>query len=729
MGKFIQKELLGFNFVGDEFLAESENEYTIRNRQLDDFYTFRKLNAEEISHLIVNNNTADNWGNILVTDGFDSHKVLNCDFFGLVRIGDLDDGYLEHNDLQLPVGLYNSKIISCDFGNNVSIENVNYLSHYQIGDESILFNINEMTCCSHAKFGNGILKEGEEESTRVWLELCNENGGRGVSPFEGMLSGDAYLWSKYRDDKSLMAKFLNFTENRYDNARGYYGTVGKGSTIKHCRIVKDVKIGEYTYIKGANKLKNLTINSSETDSTQIGEGVELVNGIIGYGCSIFYGVKAIRFILGNNSSLKYGARLINSFLGDNSTISCCEVLNALIFPGHEQHHNNSFLCAAIIMGQSNIAAAATIGSNHNSRANDGEIVAGRGFWPGLAVSLKHNSKFASFTLISKGSYPAELDIKIPFSLVTNDESEGSLKILPGFWFLYDMYALARNSWKYAARDKRNQRIQTLEFDYLAPDTVNETLQALNLLEKWIGGSLLNQDATDKKKLGRAFLKERNKDDKLRVFATNIESSKRKVEIIKPFEGYEALSELVILYATKKIVEYCIDKKLMKWIDIKSELQGDKISEWLNIGGQLMRTIDVVELKKEISTGRINSWEDVHDHYEVLGQLYPFHKAQHAFASLSLFLSRQGITLNKEVFISSLEKGILINEKLSKKTFESRNKDYKNPFRKMVYDTDEEMGAVVGEIEDNAFVKQTYKETKDLNKKVIRLIESLTFENN
>ena len=536
------------------------------------------------------------------------------------------------------------------------------------------------------------------------------------------------MWSKYRDDKKLMQKFLSFTQNRYDDARGYYGTVGKGSTIKHCRILKDVKIGEHTYIKGANKLKNLTVNSSETDSTQIGEGVELVNGIIGYGCSIFYGVKAIRFILGNHSSLKYGARLINSFLGDNSTISCCEVLNALIFPGHEQHHNNSFLCAATVMGQSNIAAAATIGSNHNSRANDGEIVAARGFWPGLAVSLKHNSKFPSFTLISKGSYPAELDIKIPFSLVTNDESEGCLKILPGFWFLYDMYALARNSWKYRARDKRSEIIQQLEFDYLAPDTINETLQALILLEKCVGKSLSNKDHADEIELGRDFLKSGKRDNNLRVYATNIESSKRLVEIIKPIEGYEALSELIIIYATRTIVDYCQDRENINWEGIKTELQNDKPSEWLNIGGQLMRFSDVEDLKKGITTGEINSWDALHHQYILLGEQYLFHKAQHALASLALFLSRQGINLNQKVFISSLESGILINEKFAKRTFKSRNKDYENPFRKMVYDTDEEMEAVLGDIEDNAFVKQTYKEAKDLNKKVIRLIELLTNEN-
>ena len=82
------------------------------------------------------------------------------------------------------------------------------------------------------------------------------------------------------------------------------------------------------------------------------------------------------------------------------------------------------------MGQSNIAAGATIGSNHNSRAADGEIQAGRGFWPGLCVSLKHNSKFASFTIIAKGDFPAELNIPIPFSLVSNDIANDQLVIMP-----------------------------------------------------------------------------------------------------------------------------------------------------------------------------------------------------------------------------------------------------------------------------------------------------------
>ena len=446
---------LGYNFIDPAYLPAGEDEYYIRNKQNSNGIDYRKLSSSEKEILIRNGNNSDDWNKIFVSDAFDPAQVKNNKFFGLVRIGKLEPFYLEFHNLRMPVGIYNSTIISCDFGDNICIDNAHYLSHYIIGNEVMIANVNELASTDYSKFGNGILKEGETEQTRVWMELRNENGGRRVIPFNGMLAGDAYLWSSNRDDEDLLDKFTELTEKEFDNKRGYYGTIGDRCVLKDCNIIKDVSIGTDAYLKGANKLKNLTINSDKDRTSQIGEGCEMVNGIIGFGCRIFYGVKAVRFVMASHSQLKYGARLINSYLGNNSTISCCEVLNSLIFPAHEQHHNNSFLCASLIMGQSNIAAGATIGSNHNSRSADGEIIAGRGFWPGLCVSLKHNSKFASFTILSKADFPFELNISLPFSLVSNDVTNNKLVIMPGYWFMYNMYALARNTWKYENRDKKN----------------------------------------------------------------------------------------------------------------------------------------------------------------------------------------------------------------------------------------------------------------------------------
>jgi len=376
----LPQENMHGNFIPPEYLPKNKDEYFHRNKQtVVPKSGWRHLKSDEIESLVKNDNTADNWDELLVTDKFDPNQIKNTRFFGLVRIGRLRKVILQHHDLRIPAGITNSLIISCDIGEDVAIHNVHYLAHYIIGDHSILFNIQEMHVTDHAKFGNGIVKEGEPENVRTWLELMNETGCRKVLPFDGMITADAYLWAKYIDDKRLQENLKKITQNSLDRRRGYYGTTGNKCVIKNSLILKDVKIGSHCYIKGANKLKNLTINSSKEEPTQIGEGVELVNGIIGYGCHIFYGCKAVKFILGNNSNLKYGARLIHSFLGDNSTISCCEVLNNLIFPAHEQHHNNSFLVASLLMGQSNVAAGATIGSNHNSRSNDNEIQAGRGF--------------------------------------------------------------------------------------------------------------------------------------------------------------------------------------------------------------------------------------------------------------------------------------------------------------------------------------------------------------
>ena len=135
------------------------------------------------------------------------------------------------------------------------------------------------------------------------MELCNENGGRKVIPFNGMLVGDAYMWSKYRDNIALLDKFTAFTQKEFGVQRGYYGMIGDRTVIKNCGIIKDVLIGTDAYFKGANKLKNLTVNSDSKRKSQIGEGCEMVNGIVGFGCRIFYGVKAVRFVMASRNNL------------------------------------------------------------------------------------------------------------------------------------------------------------------------------------------------------------------------------------------------------------------------------------------------------------------------------------------------------------------------------------------------------------------------------------------
>ncbi|MBD0276824.1 MAG: DUF4954 family protein [Flavisolibacter sp.] len=718
---------IGYNFIGPEFLPPGKDEYYLRNLQNRNGIAYRQLTAYEIEVLVRNNNTSDDWNKIQVSNAFNPELVKNCKFFGLVRIGKLEPVSLEYHNVCLPVGLYSSTIISCDFGDNVVVNNVNYMSHYIVGNEVMLCNIHELHTTNHSKFGNGVIKEGEDEGVRVWLEVCNENAGRSILPFDGMLPGDAYLWSRHRDDHQLMQRFKELTEAKFDKRRGYYGKIGDRTVIKNTSIIKDVWIGSDAYIKGANKLKNLTINSGPEAMSQIGEGCELVNGIIGIGCRIFYGVKAVRFILASHSQLKYGARLINSYLGSNATISCCEVLNSLIFPAHEQHHNNSFLCAALVMGQSNMAAGATVGSNHNSRAADGELIASRGFWPGLCVSLKHNSRFATFTLIAKGDYHYELDIPLPFSLISNDVTNNKLVVMPAYWFMYNMYALARNAHKYVNRDKRTLKIQHIEYHFLAPDSINEVFHALNLLRKFTALAVhkhLNLETPEEELIntGEALLAdESNSLQNVTIKAFNFENNKRPTEIVRAKEAYCIYKQLIVYYAISEMISFIEQEQISSHEDLLQALpRSPQRSTWSNIGGQLIPDEAVQSLLNDIKDGTINSWEEVHRFYQQAGKNYPTQKREHAYASLLELLDIRHDELTPSLFRQLLEQAVETKKWMTDHIYQSRSKDYQNHFRQMVYNNEAEMEEVMGRLGDNTFIAQQVEELKAFEQSIKKI---------
>lgn len=731
----LSSDLLFNSFLHPKYIPAGQNKYYLRNTQVcAPKNGWRHLNSSEIETLVKNDNTAMSWDNIMVTDEFDPKMIKNNKFYGFVRIGRVSSDGLQYHDLRLSIGITNSSIHSCDIGDDCAIHNVHYLSHYIIGDRCMLFNIQEMVCTDHAKFGNGIIKEGEEESVRIWLELMNETGCRKVLPFDGMIAADAYMWAKFIDDKMLQDRLKTITQNSFDSRRGFYGTIGYGTVVKNSLIIKDVKIGNCAYIKGASKLKNLTINSSEKEPSQIGENTVLVNGIIGYGCRIFYSVIAVRFVLGSHSNLKYGARLMNSFMGDNSTISCCEVLNNLIFPAHEQHHNNSFLVASVIKGQSNMAAGATIGSNHNSRSNDSEIEAGRGFWSGLCTSVKHSSKFACFTMITKADYPAEIINPFPFSMISNDETKGELQVMPAFTWLYNMYAMARNEWKYVNRDTRIFKIQNIEFEAFAPDSIEEVIESRKLLSIWTAKAWLRKEGksyenmTDKRLIetGKKLLNGKPEVVKeLEVLGENMEKSKRKVVILRPYEAYHAYGDMIVFYAVKNIVKFLEENENENFESLSALFDGERKRVWFNLGGQIMSIEDVNQLRSDIKDGTLNSWKEIHHRYNEIWKRYFMDKLRHAYLSLKHMLEIDEFTVDD--WTDVLNRAIDVQNYIYEQVYVTRKKDYDNYFRRATFLNEEEMLAAWGKLDKDSFILQQRKATKKFTESIQNIKKRLLSE--
>ncbi|MBR4464474.1 MAG: DUF4954 family protein [Treponema sp.] len=698
----------------------------------------RQLTDEEIAVLKANRNrnADESWQNIWVSaekDSFEATLIYDCEISGFLIIGRLVSATLQFHDLILETGFYHSYLDNVCTGDDVVIRNVAYLSNYRLANRVMLFNVQEISCTCHSKFGNGILKEGEPESNRVWVSVGNENDARAVLPFESMIPADAFLWSRYREDKTILQKFIDMTEYGQSKALDTYGIIDDDAVIKNCTLLKDAKIGKNAYIKGAFKLKNITILSSPDEVSQIGEGVELVNGIVGYGSRIFYQAVAVRFVIGRNCQLKYGARLLNSVLGDNSTISCCEILNNLIFPFHEQHHNSSFLIASTIGGQSNIASGATIGSNHNSRSPDGEMIAGRGFWPGLCSDFKHNSRFASFVLVAKGSYKYELNITYPFALVATNGSNQPVSIIPGYWFMYNMYAMARNKTKFLKRDKRVVKVQHIETAPFAPDTMQEILIALDRIIELTGRHLKAQGdakavatSTDEDlyQVAKDFLHQ-NPDAEF-VLEDSRCQKKYGALIYKPVRGYREYRKVLKFFAVSTLIDYCTMRHIPKLTQAELERieQLPLYTSWINMGGQVMPEKKVEELLDYIRTGAIYSWDQVHAFYEESFALYPTYKTTYAIFVLEQLYSRPVYNFTREIYEDIQADVVAISNEIYNSAFSSREKDYSDYFRSITFRNKEEQEAVIGSIEHNEFLKEMKPQGEIFREKMKKLFMDL-----
>ena len=721
----------------------------------------RRLTQEEIEALEKNHNTSDDpsWQNFYVdAECFDASLIRDSSFSGFIVLGKLRRAMLKYHDLELESGIYNSKLINAVTGDDNAIRNVAYFENYRLGKNVMLFNIQEMSCTLHSKFGEGILKKGEPEENRIWIGVANENGGREVLPFKSMIPADAYLWSRYREDGALMKRFVALTEKGAASEEATYGIIKNNAVIKNTTLLKDAEIGECTYIKGAFKLKNITVLSSEAEPSQIGEGVEMVNGIMGAGSRVFYQAVAVRFVIGKNCQLKYGARLLNSVLGDNSTVSCCEILNNLIFPFHEQHHNSSFLIASTIMGQSNIASGATIGSNHNSRSPDGELIASRGFWPALSSDFKHNSRFASFVLVAKGSYQYELDIPYPFSLVALGENgDRSVRIFPAWWFMYDMFALVRNRYKFKKRDKRVVPVQHIETDPFAPDTMQEIMTALDRIVR-----LKAEERTHSSE--RTDTKEEAEDGGVNgggdhssadghgadggvargvIEAARIEEAKAFFEknpgadftlsdaqcqkkygatIFRPAYAYHQYRKIIKYFAAKTIIEYCDENDIASVSPaVLAEIARHPLyTEWLNAGGQIIPLERIDDLREKVKGGEISSWEKVHAFYDACAASYLADKTRYALHLLECIYGVPFERCSAEQYRNLVESVAAVSNDMYELSVSSREKDYTDYYRKMTYRSREEMDAVLGTIDRDDFLAMLKDDTERFNKKLLRI---------
>jgi hypothetical protein len=317
-----------------------------------------------------------------------------------------------------------------------------------------------------------------------------------------------------------------------------------------------------------------------------------------------------------------------------------------------------------------------------------------------------------------------MDIPLPFSLLNNNTSADRLEVMPAFWWLHNMYALARNTWKFQNRDTRKTKVQNIEFDALAPDTAEEILNTRYLLEVWVGKAVLrnngesieNRQEAELAEIGRRLLSgPEDKVSQLEVLGEQMEKSKRKVVILSVFKGYHAYGQMLHHYAMKNLLEYMNSNPDATFESMCKDLAGERESRWTNLGGQLVAAADVDLIRADIGSGKLDSWKKIHSRYDTLWDRYLLDKQKHAFAMLCEISGSGNVT--SEQWVAALEKAVQIQEFVCDQVYITLKKDFDNPYRQMIYRNMDEMTAVVGTLEDNSFVKQVKDETEAFKRRV------------
>jgi hypothetical protein len=147
-------------------------------------------------------------------------------------------------------------------------------------------------------------------------------------------------------------------------------------------------------------------------------------------------------------------------------------------------------------------------------------------------------------------------------------------------------------------------------------------------------------------------------------------------------------------------------------------------DWTNIGGQLIPTKAVQNLLQQIKSDKLTSWEEVHLYYQAETDKYAAKKNAHALYCLEYIQGESIGGLSIKKMNDWLDQYINVKAEITEKIKSSREKDYTNPFRKMVYENQAEMDAIVGDLKDNSFIAEQVAEQVKLNKLIDEIKKAL-----
>lgn len=599
----------------------------------------RDLNIQEIQELEKQGSHCDNWNLVKVADGFDTKHVYGCTFSGDIRIGvfekilELPGGMKKHS------GLNNVHLHNCTIGNNSLIENVqNYIANYEIGEESIIWNVNQLMVEGISTFGNG-------------TEVCvlNETGGREVMITDKLSAHMAYIMALYRHRPELIGRLHDMAEYYSKKYSSGTGTIGNHVKLLNCGRISNVRIGDYAVVEGVSRLENGSINSNEAAPVHIGYNVIAEDFIVCSGSNVKDGAMLTRCFVGQACQLGHGYSASDSLFFSNCQEENGEACAVFAGPYTVTHHKSTLLIAGMFSFMN--AGSGSNQSNHMYKL--GPIHQGtleRGAKTSSDSYILWPSRVGAFSLVMGRHVNHSDTSNLPFSYLI--EKQNTTYLVPGVNLR--SVGTIRDAQKWPKRDKRKDpnRLDFINYNLLSPYTIQKMFKGRELLLNLqaASGKLSDLYSFQSAKIKNSSLK-----TGIRYYETGITKFLGN-SIIKRLEGLQPASDA----------------------DIRQRLLPDTeigTGEWVDISGLIAPKTEIDRLLDDIEQGKVCKLKEINAEFERMHQNYYTYEWTWAYQKIEEFFGVDLAQITAQQVIDIVERWKTAVVGLDREVYEDAKKEF------------------------------------------------------
>jgi len=650
----------------------------------------RPLKDSEITALQDQGCFSPDWSKIQVRDPFSPAHVHHVRFLGEVKVGILGRPITMASGEEKTSRLFNTKIVQCELGDDVLLDNVQMIRNYQLGKQVIMQNVDSITVSEPCAFGNG------EE-----LEVLNEGGGREVKIFDKLTAQLAYILVSYRHNSALITSINRMIEQYVLEKTSETGTIGTGTEILNTRTIDSVNIGEHATIRGASLLRNGTIVSNQHAPAYVGENVIAREFIFLSGSKVDGGALVDKSFVGQGVEIGKQFSAENSLFFANSEAFHGEAVSVFAGPYTVSHHKSSLLIAGMYSFYN--AGSGTNQSNHMYKL--GPVHQGileRGSKTGSFAYLLWPCHIGAYSVVM-GKNLASFDTSdLPFSYITVEHEKSMLT--PGM----NLFTVGtrRDSEKWPKRDKRKdpEKLDLINFDFLSPYIIQKVVRSLDVLKELYEKTAKKQETVFYKgiRIKRLMLKSTRKyyEMALNIYLGN--------QLLVKLENKQDISSMAVLRSRL------------------SPFNHEKTGKWLDLSGMVAPETAVQDLLSDIVSGAIGSLGEL---LSGLKQIHSSYETELWDWTAALLAERLEIDVEKitsEQLLELVSRWESETLKLNKMILMDASKEFDESSRiGFGIDGDEEVRnsdfeAVRGSAEENKFISGIKEEMQQTEQKAAEL---------